>query len=81
MKSYKNLQLNPEKESSETKGVVKPLLPVSLPPYEFGLIERSVTLGCVQSEALIAGEKVQFSFYREPALFVENTNYLLNEVA
>jgi hypothetical protein len=80
MRSYKNLLFGPEKEGFEIKDAVKPLLPVSLPSYEFGLIERSVTLGCVQSEALMTGENVRPGFYREPTLFVENNNYLLKEV-
>jgi hypothetical protein len=80
MKSYRNLQLTPEKEGFEVKDVVKPLLPVSLSSYEFGLVKRLVTLGCVQFKALMAGENALSSFYREPALFAENNNYLLKGV-
>jgi len=58
MKSYKNLRLVSERKGFEIKDVGKPMLPVSLSSYEFGLTERSITLRCVQSEALIAGENV-----------------------
>lgn len=75
MKGHENLKLNPEKECFEIKGVVKPLLPVSLLPYESSLIERLVTLGCVQSEALMAIENVRYSFYIELAFLIENKNY------
>ena len=78
MKSYKNLQSVPGKVGFEIKGVVKPMLPVSLSSYESGLTERSVTLGRVQSEALMVGENVRSVFYREPALLIENNfNHLM----
>lgn len=80
MKSYKNLQLVPEKAGFEIKDVVKPMLPVSLSSYESGLTERSVTLGCVQSEALTGRENVRSAFNREPALIVENNFNFLTEV-
>lgn len=70
----------PVKAGFEIKDVVKPMLPVSLSSYECGLVERPVTLGCVQSEALMTGENVRSGFYREPPLIVENNFNHLVEV-
>lgn len=80
MKSYKNLQLAPVKAGFEIKDVVKPMLPVSLPSYECGLVERPVTPRCVQSGALMTGENVRPGFYRELPLIVENKHNHLVEV-
>lgn len=80
MRSCKNLQLAPVKAGFEIKDVVKPMLPVSLPSYECSLVERPVTLRCVQSEALMTGENVRSGFYREPSLIIENNFNHLMEV-
>ncbi len=49
--------------------------------YVFRLSEKTVTLECVQLEALMVDENVRFNLHRQRAYFGEDTNIPLREMS
>jgi hypothetical protein len=60
----------------ETKGCVKRFSVIrEVDPYDSGLSERIVTLGCAQFQVLMVPENARRNLNREPAIIVESNNY------
>jgi len=68
-------------QGSETKARVKPVCSGEVNAYDFCLLERAVTLECVQFQALMASENAQRSLNREQTVFVEDNNNSERKVA
>ena len=62
----------------ETEGRVKRLAANrEVNPYDSRLLERAVTLGCTQFQALTVPENAQRNLNRQRAVIVESNSYLM----